>query len=511
MRKARFVPAFVCMAALCAGCSTTQRVFHSHHPSPEPVALTVRFVPPPEDGQFASGDFDSPDARLVREGTGSLVGSGFAPTTQDPPTPCHVVLWGGPFYGEEVTYRPTRLTAGPYMFGMFDPDRGSAFQGWLAVNNGGDDVLSALNQWRDTVREQQDWLGYEYKTSGKFKCTNHNHFAQFTQEIKSLRNLEAKIQQTIAAEFNYRRQTQWEWNQVLSDAEVLLMPGQVNFFSPSTKPAFSEEEISNLRDGQALTKVVLVGNFERSFEKLNRILDLQDELYRNRSIFTEEAQRLENRRHYLRLTSHLYQYNDKCFVENEQRFQQARGMIAKIDRQLEDYRRQCHALLFVTGLFAPDETFDAFDRQKAALARERVVLNEQKRQLDWQYNQASENSHRRIFVERQRQNVVAEIDKIDNQLGKIDETRVAVNKLRENTDVIHRHGPAQVLAATFVGEEIPALFVNAVERESLMTVRLESADSMFAPGSSITKVRSTFIEEDFWGGPTFDPNAPCDD
>lgn len=518
MRKARLISAWACTAALCAGCSSTsQRVSYTgwwnDQWSPEPVAVTVRFVAPPEGGEFAyQNNTSSADARLVRNSEGSLVGGGFAGTTgiDGPQSNGHVVLWGGDYYGEEVTHRPARLAAGPYMFGWFDPDSGSAYQGWMAVNNGGDDVLSTLNEWKQSVQEQQEWLGYEYKLDGKFECRDHRHFNQYTREIKNLRNLETKIQQTIAWEAQWRKQRQWEWNQVLSGAEVLLMPGQSNFFTPTTKPTFQEEELSTLREGEAVTKIVLVGNFERSFEKLNRVLDLQEDLYRTRAIFAEEAQRLENRRNWYRVTDHLY-HHDKAFVENEKRFQEARGMLAKIDRQLEDYRRHCHALLFVTGLFAPDETFDAFQRQQSALERERIVLNEQKRQLDWRYDQCSPISNKRLWIERQRQNVLAEIDKIDGQIEKIDETRVAVNRLRENTDVIHRHGPAQVLAASFIGEDIPAMFVSAIERESLLTVRLQSADDMYTPTRNITKVRSTIIEEDFWRGPSFDPNQPCED
>lgn len=525
MRMGKFVPALVCVAAMSLGCSPRSRIYHTdrYYPTPEPVAVTVRFVAPPDSGQFASAGFESADARLVRDGSGKMVSGGFAPDgPNNLPMSSHVVLWGGPYNGHEVTYRPARLTAGPYMFGMFDPSAGAAYQGWLAVNNGGDEVISALNEWRQTAREQQQWLGYDFKMTGKYESPNHWHFNRFAQEIRNLRALEAKIENAILAEMHYQRTKRNQWNQVLAGAEVLLMPGQGGFFSPSTKPAFSEEELTKLQGGNALTKVVLVGNFEQSYEKLNRILDFQDDLYRSRAVLAEEALRLQNRGNWYRLTDHLNrnQWNTwtsgwdgmraadeqgQWFVQNERRYQQVCSLIAKIDRQIEDHRRHCHALLFVTGLFAPDETFDAFERQAAALGRERVVLSEQKKQLDWKYQNSTENSNRRIALERQRQNVIAEMDKIDHQVGKIKETRVAVNKLRQNTDVIHRHGPAQVLAATFIGEDIPAMFVNAVEQESLMTVRLQSADDMYTPGKSFTKVRSTVIDEDYWRGPMY-PN-----
>lgn len=519
MRMAKFVPAVVCVAVMCVGCSTRPRTHFAQRQwqTPEPVAVTVRFVAPPEAGAFASTDFASGESRLVRGGKGTMVGGGFTADSPDVPAPAHVVIWGGPYNGQEVTYRPARLTSGPYTFGMFDPNAGAAYQGWLDVNDGGNDIVGVLNEWRETVREQQQWLGFEYQLRGKFESKDPRWFNRFTREIDNLRSLETKIQNAVAAELNFQRSRRTQWNEILSNSEVLLMPGQGGFFAPSTKPAFNEEEIAELQNGEALTKVILVGNFEQSHEKLNRTLDLQEDLYRSRSVLEEEAQRLQNRANWYRLTDHLYRFdgrlwdnNDKWFVENQRRLQQVRGLIAKVDRQIDDYRRYCHALLFVTGLFAPDETFDAFEQQKAALARQRIVLNERKRQLDRKFQNASESSNRRVFLERQRQNVLAEIDNIDYQMGQIQDTQLAVNNLRQNTDVIHRHGPARVLAATFVSDDVPALFVNAVERESLMTVRVQAADDMFVPGRSITKVRSTSFDSGVWNGPSF-VEEPCKD
>jgi hypothetical protein len=55
-------------------------------------------------------------------------------------------------------------------------------------------------------------------------------------------------------------------------------------------------------------------------------------------------------------------------------------------------------------------------------------------------------------------------------------------------------------AATIIGNQIPAMFASAVEEQSLLTVRLQSADELFTPPTSITKVRSKiFDDEVFWG------------
>jgi hypothetical protein len=499
---------------LCVGCSAIHQRFTAKPWTPEPVAVTVRFVTPPQEYQFAWDNYGSPDARLVRDGEGAVVNNSLGVDSienyNNSATPAHVVLWGGGFRGSDVTYYPTPLTAGPYMFGMFDPNNGAAYQGWIGVNNGGDDVLSALNEWRNTVREQQQWLAFEYKMEGKFESGNQKWFDQYRQELNGLRNLEKKIQGTIVAEMKYQQQQRVEWNEILADAQILLMPGQGGFFSPSTKPAFNDEDLADVQDGTAVTKVVLVGNFERSMEKLNWVLDLQDEMWGMRHVFEQEAQRLENRRHWYQLTDHIYHHSNR-FVKNEAQLQDVRTLLAKIDRQIDDYRRYCHALLFTTGLFAPDETFEAFDRQESSLRRDRVVWQEWKNQLDGQFNELRPDSQRRVHIERQRQNVIAQMEKIDYQIEQIDETRVAVGTLRENTEVIHRHGPAQVLAATMMGSQIPALFANAVEQQSLMTVRLQAADELFTPPTNVTKVRSTYFDNETFWGPNRESPFPCED
>jgi hypothetical protein len=502
------------MPVFAAGCSTIHQKFTAKPWTPEPVAVTVRFVTPPQEHQFAWDNFGSPDGRLVRDGEGAVVNDGLNLDSfenfNESNTPAHVVLWGGNFRGSDVTYYPTPLTAGPYMFGMFDPNNGAAYQGWIGVNNGGDDVLSALNEWRTTVREQQSWLAFAYKMEGKFESGNPKWFDQYHKDLKSLRNLEKKVQGAIIGEMQWQKQQRQEWNEVLTDAQILLMPGQGGFFSPSTKPAFTEEDLADIEDGTAVTKVVLLGNFERSMEKLNWVMDLQDEMWGMRNVFQQESQRLENRRHWLQLTDHLYHHGDK-FVRNEAQLQECRALIAKIDRQIDDYRRYCHALLFTTGLFAPDETFDAFDRQEAALRRDRVVWQEWQNQLNSQFNELRPDSPRRVYLERQRQDVIAQIEKLDYQIEQIDETRLAVSTLRENTEVIHRHGPAQVLAATLMGNQIPAMFANAVEQESLMTIRLQAADELFTPPSNVTKVRSTYFENETFWGPNRESPFPCED
>jgi hypothetical protein len=466
------------VGVLCAGCASQKKC-----PPVEPVKVTVRFFAPTQEESLAALHGES-QARLVSDRPAPPP-AGFADDTGTQ----HVVLWGGEFNGHDASFGAAPLSAGPYMFAYFDPDNGAAYQGWIAVNNGGDDLASALSEWRDTVHAEQEWLAFESKLEGKFSSRDPHDFQCFHNQVRSLKNLEARIDKAAQAETREQQQRAAEQVAVLNGAEVLLMPGEPNMLTPATQAAFEEEELSAARAGESVTKVVLAGNYARTMEKLRRVTEMQGDLKRSRSVFSEQVRRYENRAHYYRLTNHIYNHDDN-FVENEQRLQAAQGKIAWVDQQLAENGRRLHALLFVAGLFDAEEAFNVFDEQQAALERDRVVLEAQKCRLDHVFDGLDETNERRVAVERQRQNLMAEMDLLASQQRDIEQSRMAVAQLRNSTHVIHRQGPSCVLAASFVGRDLPAKVVDAISRESLMTIRLQSANPGFAqPGSMTERTR----------------------
>jgi hypothetical protein len=256
---------------------------------------------------------------------------------------------------------------------------------------------------------------------------------------------------------------------------------------PTTQPAFQESELSAAQGGHAVTKVILAGDFRRSMEKLDRVTAIRQDLQRCRSVFAEEARRLQNRKDYYRITSHLFDHSQK-YVDNERRMQQVRGTIAQLDRQMTENRRRGHALMFVAGLFAPDEAGAAFDREQSTLRRERAVLAERQRQIEMQYNDCSEWNEKRVSLERQRQDLMAEMEDIDAQVRQVEQARVAAAEIRESTGIIHRQGPTTVLAACLMDQQLPARLADAIERESMMTIRLQPADGMNGSPSGVTDI-----------------------
>lgn len=479
MRFGKLFAGCAVVGLLSAGCVSQQK-----YTPVDPAKVTVRFFAPSPDEAYAQIQTDC-QVRLASDNPMKHCKGGMETSFESPVTDSqHVVLWGGEFNGNNVSQAAVPLTAGPYMFTAFDPDNGSAYQGWIAVNNGGDDLASALADWRETVKAEQEWLAFECKLDGKYSSRDPRDFNDFTRQLRTLKSLEAKIDRAAKAESYVQYKRYQEQVSVLNGAQVLLMPGESNPFTPCTAPAFDTSELSQARSGQPVTKVVLAGDYARTMEKLRRVSEMQGDLRRSRAVFSEQVRRLENRAQYYKMTDHIYNHGNR-FLANEQRIQNAHGQIERIDNQLAANGRRENALLFIAGLFDADEAFKAFDRQQAALERERVVLDAQKCRLDRMFDGLDESSERRIAVERQRQNVVAELQQLSTQQQDTEQSRWAVAQLRQSTNVIHRQGPASVLATSFAPGGMPAKVWDAISRESMMTIRLQAAGSEWAhPGTT---------------------------
>lgn len=481
MKHEQVFATLLTVTAVCAGCATTQQCY-TESTNPGFAEVCVRFVAPPEPTQLANDGGYGAEARLVVDESYS----GFADETcragmsAHDSSPYHVALWGGPFCGQDVTYNTVPLTPGPYVFGLFDQERATAYQGWINVNYGDDDILNVLTEWRDTVSEQKQWLGFENKIQGKLSSRDARDFKRFTKELRSIKHLERRLDKAVKAEKCARMADRTRRSDVISDMQVLLMPGTVDFFRPFTRPAFREAELASVRSGGALTKVVLVADYAKSLNKWRRVTDLREDLLRYRSVLREEVQRLEKRKRYYAITDHLY-HHDKQFVENERCLQEARGMIRDLDHKTADLRKRGRALMFIAGLFVPDDAFGAFDEEERALRRDRIVLEEEKNRIDQRFADTPEQGCRRVSLERNRQNVIAAIRAIDDDIGQTEEARVALTSLRESTDIIHRHGTARILTATLFDDGVPSHLADAIERESLMTVRLQTTDSLYTP------------------------------
>lgn len=494
--KFKLVLATLALPLAGAGCATVPCATESSVPGFETVS--VRFTTPPAAAQFAARFDTGPNARLVGHESTRVVQDGHILNDVNQPTSFHAVLWGGKFTGQDVTHESTPLSPGQYMFGMYDENNGTAYQGWINVNNGGDDYLDLLREWRDTVHAQKNWLGYDTKLTGKFASTDPAHFSWFKKQVKNIKRLENRINNAIEAEKRDRVRMAQKYGKLFEHTDVLLTPSAFDFSHPSTMPAFVTDELDRVRDGYPVTKIITVADYEISVNRLKHVNDLRNDLERNRAVFEEEIKRLQRRKNYYAITDHLYKH-DKAFVENERQLQDAVAMINKIDGQLDEHRERVYALAFVTGMFAPDVAREIFDDEAQKLQRDRVVLQERKRQIDLRFDRLAEDSTRRIDVERDRQVIASAIDNVDKRLNETSNARVALNALYDSCGVIHRQGTARVLTASIVDGSLPAYVVDALERNALMTIRLQSGmESSRTKNTGVATVSDPDCDDNPW-------------
>jgi len=447
----------------------------------ELTQVAVRFVIPPEPEPFANADTDA-DVRWVVDASYD----GFVDTdsTARPvPDAYHVALWGGPFEGNDVTYSATSLAPGSYTFAYLDRPDDSLMQGWLEVNYEGKDLLDYLYKWKNSIPEQKQRLAYDYEISGRTDSIDPAAFKSLTKQLRAFDRLEKRLDAAITAEVKAQTARHQQIRDLLRDAEILILPGSDQVFHATTRAAFSPDDFEAVRAAGALTKMVLVADHQDAQWKLRCVDQLYDDLMRCKAVMGQEADRLERRKGLFLLTDHLHNH-DKRFVENETRLQITLGAIDRLDQHMSDLRDRRMALAFISELVAPDGAFRALDQEKRDLLQERVVLQAERHRLDLLFDESNENSARRVDLERNRQHVTAAIVSLDARLADLGKARKVLETMTESTDVIHRQGDTRLLTATVVEDQLPFAIRQAIQRESLMTVRLQTEDNLFVPAKA---------------------------
>ncbi len=441
-------------------------------PPMAPTTVAVRFAPFPDMEMFGDtstgmhADADLPhshdDPNFIAVSSASNMGDAFT-----------VALWGGQYYGDDVTMNDASLDPGHYTFGFWNHDDATALKGWVEVNFAGTELVDTLREWKDRIPEQKQWLAYDFEIKGKLDTTDSKVFASFAKQLRAFDKLEREIDEAIMQETRMQEQRQRRVHEVLSDSVVLMLPTGSGIFHPTTQPVFAPEDVTRAKSGDAVTKVLLVADARGTRKKLRNVDQVCRSLQGCRNVLTEEVDRLERQKRYFVTTDHIYNH-DRKFVENEMRMQQALNGIDQLTEQIADMRERRLALSFTNGLVSPDRLMDPLDAEQRDLDQQRTVLSSQKHRLDMMFNETAEDSPRRIVFQRQRMRVNRAIEDIDRYGESVTEARVALSTMRDTTRVIHRQGDTRLLAATFLDPVVPSRVREAVEHDAFMIVRIES-------------------------------------
>ncbi len=478
MRHEAKVTAIVVATLMLTGCTRSTMTSNIR---PDSMSVSVRFVLPSEQDRYSSLE-DQTQTKLAADSTyrgfsGHDPGDGM---TTWKPSAYHVALWGGNHNGTDVTTEAMMLPPGSYTFAFFDQPKQAVMQGWLDIRNTKSDLASVLSKWKDSIDEQKKRLAFDLEVDGRMTLSDPEVFNEFEKQMKACDRLNRSIDAAIKMEYRAQKTKKKNIVDLLHDAELVIMPGEDTFFHPTTQPAFNEDDVAAVHAGNAVTKMILAADYKEAKWKLGRINQLYGDIARFKEVMEQEADRLERRKGLFLLTDHLYNH-DKRFVENEMQLQYTLGLIERFDEHASDLREHRMALAFVTSLFTPHANFNALDQEQRDLVGERTVLETQRRRLDRTIDATEENDVKRVTLERNRQRVIAMLDDIEAQMEGVGQARTALASMADATDVIHRHNDTRLMTATFVEKEMPPAVLRIVERQAMMTARLEPTDKVFVP------------------------------
>lgn len=406
-----------------------------------------------------------------------------------------VALWGGRYNGHNVTFTDSKLTPGDYTFAAWEnqPEQPTNYQGWIQVNSTGDELVDMFRDWKGQMVEEKQQLAYAYEAEGNVDKADKESWKAFRRQMRTIDNIERQIGHAIHNESSRSSSIRRRNNDFMQKSVVLMFPGGDGSFYPTTHAAFTPEDMDQIKNGEAVTKLLMVSSYHDIQWKLRIIENIRRELERAKAVRYEEVQRLERRKEICQVTDHLHK-NDREFMYNESRIQSALGHLDRLNDQIAQLRDKRMALAFASELTAPEGEFQPLETEQRDLQDERGLMQSDLRRTEVMLEQVAETSPLKMALERRKIWFQREIERVDSQLGSVDEARVALQTLRETSETIHRQGELRILTASLVGDAIPHRVREALEHEALMIVRLETADNLFTPKLEVARVEATAVE-----------------
>lgn len=481
------IPMLATPLLLAAGC---MRTMASGDRQPGFTAVSVRFALP-SDQTLAADAGARTRALLAQNGSfdGAMSAALAADKNGSTSNAFHVALWGGPFHGCDVTNNAASLTPGSYTFALFDQNNSSLVQGWAEVNGTGIGTLDLLMRWKNSIQEERQKVAYDFELQGASPARDAAVLTEYTEAVQSFARLEAQIDRAIAAETRAQAAQRRAMQDFLSDAEILVMQSDRPTFHSATKAAFSDTDLTMVRSGNPVSKFVLVADYGTAQWKLQQVNRLYSDLIHARAVQWQIVDRLQRRKGRFLMTDHLY-HDDAGFIANETSLQNTLAAVERMDERLAELRDRRMALAFIDELITSEGKYATFEQARGEMLRERAQFEAQKQRFDRMFAEAGETSPTRVALEGARQRIAASLETIDRQLGQLDEARIAIAAMADSTEIIHRQGDRRLLTATYVGQDMPFHVRDVVEREALMTMRLQPAESVFTPRStSLTAMR----------------------
>ncbi len=391
----------------------------------------------------------------------------------------HVTMWGAEYTGQPVTYNDLPLTPGNYTFAMWEQEPATSVQGHMQVNVPKNSLLGVYQNWKSRMPALRQQLAFAAELTDQAD-RDPEGFRSLQRQLSALDKLERRLDWAIWWEQRQWKQTEPQVQDFLNNAVVLVLPGDEGALTPQTRPAFCAADIETVRGGEAITKVLLVSDYDDVQAKAQVVDRLCRDLTSCKYVLREEIRRFEQRKRFLHVTDHVYR-NDEAFVTNELQLQAALSAVDEINQQLTDLTTRRAALALAASFTAPDESFASLDTRHRDLLQEQAYLQAEKSRVDLLFEQAGETNLKRVDYDAARERYARALENVEEQMSWLSETRLALSQLRDSGAVLHRAGSSRVLAASVLSSDVPTVLRRVLESDAVMTVRLESEDNLFRP------------------------------
>ena len=377
-------------------------------------------------------------------------------------------LWGGSYHGADVTFAQTPLSPGFYNFAYWDGSRDADLIGTIRVNAASSDLVQTFRRWKAGLTAQRQRAAYTFELNGQVEKASTSRFGKLTTRLEAIDAFEEELDDAIAHELARRDRGDRQQQALLSTAVVHLFPGGDTRYSEQAA-AFGDQDFQHVATGQPVTKMVLVADHHEIQSRIDDINRVGQRLSYLKDSLRDEVRRLEGAK---ALRAIVFR-NHEDFVKNETRLRQALADLDGVNQRLADLRSRRLALAFTAELFAPGTGFAPLQTELADLAQEKAVLNAEMDRVDALFARSNAVSPQRVQLERRRQRVGRALAELETQSAFVADARATLEQMRQDSAVLYRQGVLKMLVAATFDADIPTAVRDALERESVMVVRLQ--------------------------------------
>ncbi len=380
-----------------------------------------------------------------------------------------IVLWGDAFPKREVRGLDLALAPGDYAFLCRFVKAEDNLSGTLRVHHPDDELWQTLGKWRSEVPDQRRRVAYEFELQRKSDRYDSGLLSSLQSQLTALDKYDSQLQSMVRQASN-QHDPRGEFAQRRSSQDSIdIFEPQSAVGRPATMAAFLASDVNQVRDANAVCRVLLLSNQEELTWKKQSLSQLIDDTVQLRAGIRDEIARLEGRK---KLRAIVFK-SHKGFVQNEKSLRNAKSEFRRVSQQLRELRLHMLALAMREELFVPGGGESTVQDQARAIDAEIRVTETALQRADLLFAQSVETNPGRVGLRAAVEGHHNELEDLRTQLALIENVRVALNTMQSDSPV-KRVATRTLLASANIDPVLPHEVFRLLESDALMTVHLES-------------------------------------